>query len=107
MNTVERPDVFQFGAVAEWCGQNGIAIVYVTNENVLVALSGGDREAAGQICGDFVAGTCDGREHEVRFGVGCIRGGREILVGGNWEWGGSEVHVLLVLVPHDSDDGFG
>ena len=107
VDTVEDFDVFQFGVVAKGGSQNCIAIVDVADEDVLVALAGGDGEATSEIGGDFVAWTRDGREHQVCFGVGDIRGGREILLGGNREAGGPKVHVLLVLMSHDGDNGFG
>ena len=87
VNAVEGPDVFHLGAVAKWGCQNGIAIIDVADEHVLVTLAGGDREASGQICGDFITWTCDGREHHMGFGVGHIGSWCEILFRGSGQAG--------------------
>lgn len=88
--------MFEFSAVFHWGCENGVAIINITDEDVFIALAGGDRELASEIGGNFMFGWFgDGREDEVRARVGIVRDGTVVYVGGDIS-GGTNVLALLM-----------
>jgi len=105
-------------AIFERSDQDAIAVIVVDDEDVAVALTGGDREPSGKIHVGLTGGGHDsgktmmgtivgdrvGREHVVvGDGIGQLSG----QIGSGQGAGGTKVLALLVEVPLDHGWGYG
>jgi hypothetical protein len=93
--------VFRVGAIAHGFGKDGIAVVVVQDEDVLVASTRRGRKSSCLISGDLACGTVDGSKNLMGAFVGRLRDWLIVKRGLWFRFGLSQILSLLIKMAFD------